>query len=72
MDLPLNIDPDAPPEHLRKLPAWYREYAKEADRAELTAHRLSVAEALDNLAEHADSMRRSSRGPAVLKSLHSE
>jgi hypothetical protein len=48
--LPLDIDLDGSPEHLRTLAAWYREYADQTDRRELVERRLSVAEALEELA----------------------
>ena len=51
--LPLDIDLDGPPEHLRTLAAWYREYAEQTDRRELAEQRRSIADALEVLARRA-------------------
>ncbi len=57
MDLPTDIDLDAPPQHLRRLAVWYRGHAQKAERPELAKRHLSVAEALERAAKHAEEMR---------------
>ena len=58
MDLPIDIDLDAPPHHLRRLAVWYRRLAQEAGRPELAERHLEIAQVLERVAEHAEEQRR--------------
>jgi hypothetical protein len=62
--LPIDIDLDAPPEHLRQLAAWYRAYAEGIGRPELAARHRSVAETLERMANQTEEARRSRKLPS--------